>query len=81
MMIKRHTTSGEKIKDRKIGDAPSIGAVARTPSAKPRGRKLGSVRTTHKKKLPKQFFILSVLTCLIAMCLIVLMKIFLDKGL
>jgi hypothetical protein len=81
MIIKRHTTSGEKIKARKIGDAPSIGVVPHTSSAKPREHKRRSVRTTPKKKLPKHFFVLSVLACFVAMSLIVLIKIHLEKAL
>jgi hypothetical protein len=81
MIVKRHTTSGEKIKPRKIGDAPSIGDVPHTSSAKPRGQKRRSVHNTHKKKLPKHFFVLSVLACFVAVSLIVLIKIYLEKAL
>jgi hypothetical protein len=81
MIVKRHTTSGEKIKPRKIGDAPLIGDVPHTSNAKPRGQKRRSFRTANKKKLPKHFFVLSVLACFVVMSLIVLIKIHLEKAL
>jgi hypothetical protein len=80
MIVKRHTTSGEKIKPRKIGDAPLIGDVPHTSSAKPREHKRRSVRPPNKKKLPKHFLVLSVLACFVAICLIVLIKIYLEKA-
>jgi hypothetical protein len=81
MIVKRHTTSGEKIKPRKIGDAPLIGDVPHTSNAKPREHKRRSVRPPNKKKSTKHFLVLSVLACFVAMSLIVLIKISLEKAL
>jgi hypothetical protein len=81
MIVKRHTPSGEKIKPRKIGDAPLIGVVPHTSNAKPRGQKRRSARPPNKKKLPKHFLVLSVLACFVVICMILLLKIYLEKAL
>jgi len=66
MIIKRHTTGGEKTKPRKIGDAPAIGNVPRASTENPTGRKKRSVRSTRRKKLPKHFWVWSALVCIVS---------------
>lgn len=58
MTIKRHTAGGEKIKRRKVGDAPAIGNVQRASSDTPVIRKRRNARPVikHKKPYPKHFF-------------------------
>ena len=71
MIIKRHTTGGEKAKPRKIGDAPAIGNVPRASTEIPKGRKKRSVRSTRRKKLTKRFFAWAAIICFLAVCALV----------
>ncbi len=71
MIIKRHTAGGEKIKQRKFGDAPAIGEVPRASGEKPPNRTRRSSRTSQKKRLPRRFFAWSALACFIGICILI----------
>jgi hypothetical protein len=80
MIIKRHTTGGEKAKPRKIGDAPAIGNVPRASTENPTGRKKRSVRSTRRKKLPKRFFAWAGIICFLAVCALVVTLVRYDRD-
>lgn len=62
MIIKKVTAGGEKIKARRVGDAPALGNVQRTSGDGTPMRKRRSARPAHKRKYPKHFFTWCLLT-------------------
>ena len=71
MIIKTHTAGGEKIKQRKFGDAPAIGEVPRASGEKPPNRTRRTSRNLQKKRFQRRFFAWSAFACVIAICILI----------